>query len=171
MTKTEEKFASIEKKCSTCNKVFKVFPCREKQARFCSTKCKGVAFKGISVSPNTQIKKGQILSRDVLYKKGDVRITGVNHHLWKGDEVGYFAAHAWIKRSFGKAIKCESELCVYPRRAKTGNVLLRPKRFEWANINHTFSRKMTDYRQLCASCHRQFDRMQNPIKIDGDVII
>lgn len=73
------------------------------------------------------------------------RVKGDSHHQWKGDAVGYDAVHSWIKREMGKPSFCE--LC------KTTSA----RRFEWANKDHKYRRKIEDYIRLCTSCHRKYD--------------
>ena len=73
---------------------------------------------------------------------------GSIHHNWKGDNINYHGIHAWLKREFGKANKCENKACKY------GN----PKRFEWALIKgKTYKRRISHFIQLCKSCHLKYD--------------
>ena len=65
---------------------------------------------------------------------------------WKGNLAGYVAIHSWIKQNFGKADKCENLDC-----RKSSN------KFEWASISGENRREVSDYLQLCASCHRRYD--------------
>jgi hypothetical protein len=60
----------------------------------------------------------------------------------------YFRIHDWLKRKYGRASKCENDLC------QSKN----PKRFEWAllkGMDHDFNRD--NYIMLCPSCHRKYD--------------
>jgi len=67
------------------------------------------------------------------------------HADWKGDYVGYRALHDWIERKLGKPQKCEfCESTI-------------AKRYHWANLNHKYNRKFTDWVRLCVSCHRYYD--------------
>src|SRR6185312_5937934 len=62
-------------------------------------------------------------------------------------EKEYRQIHFWLKKSFGKANKCESFDC-----RKISNI------FEWAlkkGFRHEF--KKENYVQLCRSCHRRYD--------------
>ena len=72
-------------------------------------------------------------------------MSGENSGRWKGNKVGYSGSHSWLSKQFGKAKICEF------------NNFHIAKRFEWANSNHSYSRKREDYIQLCPSCHRKFD--------------
>lgn len=67
-------------------------------------------------------------------------------HNWKGDEVGYFALHAWVRRKRGTPSKCEH----------CGTMTA--KRFEWANISREYLRDLEDWVRLCKSCHILYDK-------------
>ena len=92
-----------------------------------------------------------------------VRHYGKENHKWKGDEVMYGALHDWIKREYGKPIKCENKNCIYPRKTRHGKLLIGPVRFEWANIDGIYNREKKHWKMLCASCHRLLDN--NRIKL------
>lgn len=62
---------------------------------------------------------------------------------WKGDSVGYGALHDWVKRRLGKASLCSE--CF-----STDNV-------QWANKSQEYKRELSDWLQLCASCHAKYD--------------
>lgn len=57
----------------------------------------------------------------------------------------YIATHMWVYRHYGKATKCEK--C----NQKKGY------RFEWANISGDYKRDISDWMQLCQSCHKKQD--------------
>lgn len=86
---------------------------------------------------------------------------GQQHPGWKGDEVGYTALHAWLVRAFGAATACENKNCVYPRITKYGQVIKKPVRFEWANIDGTYERDKNHWRMLCSHCHRILDKAKD----------
>lgn len=70
---------------------------------------------------------------------------GIESRRWKGDTASYTAKHKWIIKHYGKANhceKCHKENC---------------SRYEWANISGLYKREVTDYIQLCPSCHRKMD--------------
>ena len=71
---------------------------------------------------------------------------------WKGDEVGYHALHAWVKREFGPPTTCGR--CTNPR----------SKRFEWANLSGNYTRERSDWESMCASCHRRYDAAKRKAK-------
>ena len=64
--------------------------------------------------------------------------------IYKGELAGYSAKHKWIGTRC-KASKCE--IC---------NVQ-NAKRYEWANISRQYKRDLSDWAQLCKSCHRIVD--------------
>lgn len=70
---------------------------------------------------------------------------GPDNAGWKGDQVGYFALHAWLKRERGRPSKCEQ--------CGTKSA----KRYEWANTSGRYLRDFSDWRRLCVSCHRKQD--------------
>ncbi len=59
----------------------------------------------------------------------------------------YRAIHIVIKHFWGKAIKCE--LCKGKNKSK---------RYEWSNKNHKYTLNRKEWQQLCATCHRRYDR-------------
>jgi len=81
------------------------------------------------------------------FKNGHLGIVGEKHYLWKGKFAGYIALHTWVSRWKGKISKCE--ICG----TKSA------KKFEWANIDHTYKRNLDDYMRMCTSCHRNYDNM------------
>lgn len=85
----------------------------------------------------------------------------------KWDEVGrlesaiYSRAHRFVYKSLGKASKCE--VCL------DGN----KKIYHWANLSGNYSLDLSDWKQMCPSCHKKHDndfykkegkRMMNMIK-------
>ena len=67
---------------------------------------------------------------------------GKNNPQWAGNNVSYGALHSWLRRTFGKANKCEGKNC-------TG----KSKDFDWACINKNYERNRKSFRMLCSSCH------------------
>jgi len=66
---------------------------------------------------------------------------------WKGDKAGYFALHEWVRSNYKTADHCEYDPS-------------HQGRFEWANISGSYLRDINDWVQLCAKCHRQYDRIR-----------
>lgn len=79
------------------------------------------------------------------FKKKDPRLMGENNPNWKGNKVKYIALHSWVNRTLGKATYCSNDSKHFS------------KKYEWANIDHKYSRNVKDYKQLCPSCHRKLD--------------
>lgn len=81
---------------------------------------------------------------------------------WKGDKAGEDAMHDWIRRKLGTPNYCEH--------CKKSN----KKVYDWANIDHSYKRKIEDYIRLCRSCHRKYDIKNNGYKrergVDGKFI-
>jgi len=71
---------------------------------------------------------------------------GEQSRRWKGEKATYFAKHMWILKHYGKASFCENDS------SHTS------WKFQWANISKQYHRNINDYKQLCISCHRLFDR-------------
>lgn len=57
----------------------------------------------------------------------------------------YSTAHYWIYSKSGKARFCSKD---FSHKAK---------RFEWANISRKYKKDLSDWIQLCSSCHRKMD--------------
>lgn len=70
------------------------------------------------------------------------------NHKWKGDDVGYYGLHMWIKRHFGTPTTCE--FC--------GKSNLEGKQINWANKSHNYRREREDWLRLCARCHKNYDK-------------
>lgn len=109
---------------------------------------------GKHYSPETEFKKG---SKAPNKGKTVTAMQGELHPQWKGEEVGYHALHAWLKRKFGKPDNCENMDCVYPRKNAAGKIIISPKRYHWANLSGEYLRDRSDYIQLCSSCHKKMD--------------
>lgn len=73
---------------------------------------------------------------------------GENHHLWKGNIIGYRGIHHWIKRELGQPRFCE----------ECGNRDLKHRQYHWSNIDGNYKRKLSDWRRLCVKCHQKYDK-------------
>ncbi len=82
---------------------------------------------------------------------------GEKNPMWKGDKVGYVGLHVWMKKTYGKASKCDNKKCTYPKKNSCGKITEKPKRFEWSNISKEYKRDRNDWMMLCPSCHRKYD--------------
>lgn len=110
----------------------------------------GLAMKGRTFTEEMKRRMSKASKKSInsgRFKNGHLGIVGEKHYLWKKNFVGYIALHAWVSRWKGKISKCE--IC------GTKNA----KKFEWANIDHTYKRNLDDYMRMCTSCHRNYDNM------------
>ena len=119
--------------------------------------------KGHSKNPEiTSQKKSEAIkkfwsypfNREMMMKKQN---KGEGSANWKGNNVGYMALHTWIRKKLGLANNCQNPNCHYPRKDRRGYLMEKPKKFEWANVDHQYQRKAEDFISLCTSCHRMFD--------------
>ena len=97
-----------------------------------------------------QEKVRKIFTGKKLSKKTLEKISGQNHHAWKGDNAGYTAIHYWIRSNFPKPIKCKN--------------CNQKKRLYLSNISGKYERNIDDYEWLCCKCHfkkDQFPRERN----------
>lgn len=70
---------------------------------------------------------------------------GEESRRWKGNEASYVAKHMWIIKHYGNAKRCSK------------NPKHKAKRYEWANLSGEYKRDISDYIELCPSCHRKMD--------------
>lgn len=77
-------------------------------------------------------------------------ISGPLNCNWKGDNVGYYALHSWVKRHLGTPMKCE--MCG----TETA------KQFDWANKSQEYKREKSDWLRLCGVCHKKHDKERYP---------
>lgn len=100
-----------------------------------------------SVVEGTSIRKGNSMSCGCLQKESFLR--GKKSPQWKGDNVGYFGLHYWIRNTFGKANKCENKDCPH-----------KSKQFQWALLRGaSYERKRENFIMLCRSCHSHYDNI------------
>jgi hypothetical protein len=107
--------------------------------------------KGIMKAWNKD-KKGWTEGTKAGFQKGNQLGAGEKNNFWKGDDVGYYGLHNWVKSKLGRPKFCEhcgkeSSLNSYGRNT-----------IQWANINHKYKRNLTDWISLCSTCHYQYDR-------------
>lgn len=94
-------------------------------------------------------RRGIKLSEETKKKMSLVR-KNERHPGWKGDGVKYRGLHSWVARQFGKPTKCE-----HCGRVGYG------RQIHWASRNHEYKREISDWFQLCSSCHGKYDRENN----------
>lgn len=83
------------------------------------------------------------------------RVFGAAHHAWKGDNATYNSMHERLVTRYGRPQKCEVCGTTDPSR-----------RYDWANLTGNY-RYVEDYKRMCRSCHRKFDRAR---RASGDNI-
>lgn len=88
------------------------------------------------------LSKGKRRSIKSEFKKGENK--GSSNHKWKGDDVGYFALHRWVKSNYKWDEKCE--LC--------GS----PDSLNIASKDWSYRRDKEAWWVLCFRCHRQYDK-------------
>ena len=111
----------------------------------------GKPMLGRKMSKTTRFKmsqshKGKELSYEHklnLSKSLKGKYIGIKNAKWMGDKVSYTALHKWIYRHWGEAKKCE----------QCGSDI----KVQWSNISGKYIRERSDWRQLCQSCHRKDD--------------
>lgn len=90
-----------------------------------------------------------LVRKGVKYENGRVAWNkGVSEgqgNRWKGDNVGYGGLHHWVKKHLGKSNKC--------------SYCFSNENVEWANKSHKYKRDLTDWMQLCRSCHHVYDNI------------
>ena len=92
--------------------------------------------------PNSgSFKPGQRTSPETEFTSE--RVKGPNNYKWRGDQVGYWGVHSWVQRTLGVARRCSD----------CGS----EKHVQWANVSREYKRLVTDWKELCAVCHRGFD--------------
>lgn len=146
--------------CIVCGTSKEVKNYRKNIAKYCSRKCKDKnAFIGQDQSkinkdnPRDKCKNcGGFIGKTI-----HICLKGAHGIGWKDDEVGYTALHTWIRRVLGKAMRCDYKNCIYPRKNSHGIIYDFPKAFHWANISHEYKRDLSDWIQLCVSCHSLYD--------------
>ena len=63
-----------------------------------------------------------------------------NKYHFKGDEVGYFGLHSWIRKKLGKPSFCSN-----------GHIA---GMYHWANKSGEYKRDLDDWHGLCPSCNK-----------------
>lgn len=66
--------------------------------------------------------------------------------LWKTNKAAYSNLHAWVRRHFGSPTECED--CGIEA---TGRFM------QWANRSGEYTKDRSDWRRLCAKCHKRYD--------------
>jgi len=83
------------------------------------------------------------------YANGD-KHKNEGNPMWKGDNVGYFALHDWVKRRLKKPKNCE--FCK------------KEKILDLASKSRKYKRDLDDWLWLCRKCHIQYDKSPKSTK-------
>src|SRR5574343_951708 len=67
------------------------------------------------------------------------------------EHLTYSGIHAWVRRTWGKAVRCE--FC-----GKDG---LNGCSAHWANLDHQYTRERSAWAQMCRPCHFRHDAANN----------
>ncbi len=133
----------VELTCEVCSKKFLVTKGRAEISKHCSRKCHNSA-AGIK---GGKAGKGKIMpyvpKPHMILRNKLIKYKGKDSGNWKGDNVGYYGLHMWIKSNFGIPTKCEN--CGAE------------KSVQWSNKDHKYTRMREDWEQLCSSCHQKYD--------------
>lgn len=164
ISKTKSK-NKVQLTCKICKKKFKVKKSISKLRKHCSRKCfdKSTSKRmmgnkyTLGVDPWNKGTEGVMKKNSGSFDKNGRKISGKNHHLWKGDNVGYFALHHWLKRHKKKMNICES--CG----TKDSDW------YDWHNISGEYRRDVDDFIELCRKCHYRFDR--GMLKLENGTIV
>lgn len=142
----------VIKKCKICSSQFQTSQERIKDGRgkFCSRDCYEKDWSKRIPGWN----KGQSATWAIgnQHRKGipnlnPPKMYGEYNHKWKGDEVGYFGLHNWVRRTLGKPNKCEH----------CNDISLNGRQYHWANKSQKYLRDKDDWIRLCVKCHKKYD--------------
>jgi len=109
-----------------------------------------LAHRGKKHLETTKQKLRKIVKQKWTDKKYRVSLSGCNSPNWKEKNIGYWAIHSWLKKTFGKANKCTNLNC--KKKSKIYDYCLRK------GFKH--ERKRCNYTRLCRSCHIIYDRYE-----------
>ena len=142
--------------CKTCG--IEVASPSYKPRKYCSKTCYGKNNCG-DINPS---KRPEVIQKIKDSKLGENNwMYGRTENLcpnWKGDNASYHSKHSWVRRMFGRPGNCEH--C-----DKTG---LKCREIQWANISGKYLRVRQDWKRLCTSCHRIFDKHHLKLKRDSN---
>lgn len=134
--------------CKRCKKKFKLKYRYGKEylkkRLYCSRDC----FRKDVANNPTVFKKGHVSFLDQCGKK---------NCQWRGEKVGYSGLHKWVRKELGSAQVCS-------RCGKTKQ----EGRIEWANKNHLYKRKLTEWISVCCKCHAKYDKENNGCERGGN---
>lgn len=145
----------IIRNCLTCNEEFETLPCYIKSGggKFCSMPCyrknrkgKPTWNKGLPATWSIGNKHRLGLKSPNSYFKVRPPLNEENTN-WKGDDVGYFGLHGWVRRKLGTPYEC----------SHCHRKDLQKRQYHWANKSGQYLRNLTDWIRLCVKCHKAYD--------------
>lgn len=98
-----------------------------------------------------KLRQANLGKKNPLAKNATSFKAGSEHPNWKGEHVGYRDLHLWIERQLGKPNTC----------VECGRTNLTGHSIHWANLSGEYKRDISDWKRMCAKCHKKYDR--NPI--------
>jgi hypothetical protein len=124
-----------------------------------------------AIATRTRPQKGWVKGQAVRYRPGhngrgrprtaetraklSTARRGVNHANWRGDDIGYYTLHRYLRDTYPKSGVCD----------ECGT---KPVRTEFALIHgRSYTRDIRDYRELCRRCHMRYDGL---LKLDDALI-
>ncbi len=131
----------MRKVCDNCKGAFTPkYPAygTKNKNRFCGVDCRNQFLKTVG------FKKGD--KRLIGNRNGKLFYKGQFDELqpnWKGDSVSYGGLHKWLLRR-----KIKTNICEH-----CGD----SKKTQWANKDGQYKRELSDYIELCSSCHKYYD--------------
>lgn len=152
-----KEYYRLPRKCLVCGINFSIPKSQLKygKGKYCSNKCSASSRSKPKINKTCECCGKSISVKQSIHDAGHGKFCSKScgrktkrrefSQHWKGESVGYYGIHAWIKNNYGKANKCEH--C-----KKTD-----AKKYEWANKNHKYNRDISEWIQLCTRCHRFFD--------------
>lgn len=86
-------------------------------------------------------------------KKMSLAQSNNKNAMWKGDSVGYFGLHCWIRRNFKSPRECQ-----FCGTKDSYN-------YQWANLDGKYTRDREKWALLCGKCHKNHDNKRGKQQI------
>lgn len=118
--------------CKHCGSIYIRYRNKSRPQKFCSRKC----YLNSAENKETQRKRMTGL-------KGD------KNYGWLGDKVSYKGLHKWVEVQLGKSKNYVCQHC----KGKSKSI-----KMNWANLDHKYSRDLSQWVPLCKICHSQYDQ-------------
>lgn len=137
---------TVQRECKHCSKLFEALFHNVKKGfgNYCSKACSN------SANPRGFTKGHGSYWTEESRKKFRESMSGDKHFAWKGDDASKVAKHTFINGIKGRPKECEHCGIKDPNKV-----------YDWANVDHQYSRDPDDYIRLCRSCHRIYDYQNN----------